>query len=115
MCIKIEDIINNSEIKTYIQMADKALEALGYTEHSFAHVKIVSDTVGYILSTLGFDEHTVELGKIAGYLHDIGNIVNRINHSQSGAIISFKILLYKSDGASKVIVIVPVDVLTSDK
>ncbi|MBQ7881735.1 MAG: HD domain-containing protein [Treponema sp.] len=92
MCIKIEDIINNSEIKTYIQMADKALEALGYTEHSFAHVKIVSDTVGYILSTLGFDEHTVELGKIAGYLHDIGNIVNRINHSQSGAIISFKIL-----------------------
>ena len=92
MCIKIEDIINNSEIKTYIQMADKALEALGYTEHSFSHVKIVSDTVGYILSTLGFDEHTVELGKIAGYLHDIGNIVNRINHSQSGAIISFKIL-----------------------
>ena len=65
---------------------------LGYTEHSFAHVTLVAEKAGYILSTLGYPDRTVELVMIAGYLHDIGNIVNRVEHSQSGAIIAFRIL-----------------------
>ena len=87
-----EDIKNNDEINTYIRQADQSLSALGYTEHSFAHVTLVAEKAGYILSTLGYPDRTVELAKIAGYLHDIGNLVNRVEHSQSGAIMAFRIL-----------------------
>ena len=87
-----QDIKNNDEINTYIRQADKSRSALGYTEHSFAHVTLVAEKAGYILSTLGYPDRTVELVMIAGYLHDIGNIVNRVEHSQSGAIIAFRIL-----------------------
>jgi len=69
-----------------------SLSALGYTEHSFAHVTLVAEKAGYIMQTLGYPERTVELAKIAGYLHDIGNLVNRIEHSQSGAVMAFRIL-----------------------
>ena len=75
-------------IKTYITEADRSLEALGYTEHSFAHVGTVADRASKLLSWLGYDKRTVELAEIAGYMHDIGNIVNRVDHSQSGALIS---------------------------
>ena len=87
-----QDIKNNDEINTYIRQADQSLSALGYTEHSFAHVTLVAEKAGYILSTLGYPDRTVELVKIAGYLHDIGNLVNRDDHSQSGAIMAFRIL-----------------------
>lgn len=87
-----EDITKNSSIRTYIEEADRSLLALGYTEHSFAHVTTVATRVEYILKTLGADERSIELGKIAGYLHDIGNLVNRIDHSQSGAIMAFRLL-----------------------
>ena len=87
-----KQVTSNEAIKTYITRADESLVALGYTEHSFAHVMHVAETAGYILSTMDFDEHSVELGKIAGYLHDIGNLVNRKEHSQSGAIMAWSIL-----------------------
>ncbi len=90
--ISYEKIKQNEEIKTYIKEADKSLLALGYTEHSFAHVGAVAHRCEYILTELGYDSHTVELAKIAGYLHDIGNVVNRVDHSQSGAIMAFRIL-----------------------
>ena len=86
------DVRKNEEINTYIRQADAALSALGYTEHSFAHVTMVAEKAGYILQTLGYSERNVELAKIAGYLHDIGNLVNRIEHSQSGAVMAFRIL-----------------------
>ncbi len=86
------EIKKNPDIRNYISAADKSLLALGYTEHSFAHVTAVAEKAAYILSTLGYDERTVELVKIAGYLHDIGNLVNRIEHSQSGAVMAFRIL-----------------------
>ena len=87
-----EEIKKIEAVRTYIAQADASLGALGYTEHSFAHVCRVAETTGYILETLGFSERTVELGKIAGYLHDIGNLVNRVDHSQSGAIMVFRLL-----------------------
>ena len=90
--ITFEKIKNNEDIKTYITKADESLKALGYTEHSFAHVGKVSEDAAYILETLGYDERTVELTRIAGYLHDIGNLVNRVDHSQSGAVMAFRIL-----------------------
>ena len=87
-----EEIRKSEEINTYIRQADLSLSALGYTEHSFAHVTLVAEKAGYILRTLGFDDRLIELAKIAGYLHDIGNLVNRAEHSQSGAIMAFRIL-----------------------
>jgi len=86
------EIKKNKAIKDYITAADASLAALGFTEHSFAHVTAVAEKAGYILETLGYDNRTVELVKIAGYLHDIGNLVNRIEHSQSGAVMVFRIL-----------------------
>ena len=90
--ISYEDITRQEEIRTYIRQADAALAAIGYTEHSFAHVTYVASRAGEILQTLGYDARTVELARIAGYMHDIGNIVNRVDHAQSGAVMAFRIL-----------------------
>ena len=90
--IRYEDLKHNEEIRAYIAQADASLAALGFTEHSFAHVTIVAEMAGYILETLDYPAHTVELVKIAGYLHDIGNLVNRVDHSQSGAVMAFQLL-----------------------
>ncbi|MGN0628212.1 MAG: HD domain-containing protein [Oscillospiraceae bacterium] len=90
--ITFEDIKNNEAVNTYIRKADATLKEIGFTEHSFAHVGIVAENAGYIMETLGYSEREVELTKIAAYLHDIGNIVNRIDHSQSGAVMAFRIL-----------------------
>ncbi len=90
--ITFEEIKKNEAINTYIKAADTALIALGYTEHSFAHVTYVAEKAGAILETMGYPERMVELTKIAGYMHDIGNIINRVDHSQSGAVMAFRIL-----------------------
>ena len=90
--ITYKKIRSDETIRTYVQGADASLAALGFTEHSFAHVTHVAEMAGNILSELGYDERTVEITKIAGFLHDIGNLVNRVDHSQSGAIIAFRIL-----------------------
>ena len=101
-----EEIRQDKAIHTYIAQADASLSALGFTEHSFAHVTAVAEKAGYILQTLGYPERMVELTKIAGYLHDIGNLVNRIEHSQSGAVMAFQILTSLGFGAEDVATIV---------
>ena len=90
--ITYEELKKNETINTYIRQADASLAFLGFTEHSFGHVCLVAETAGYILETLEYPEREVELVKIAAYLHDIGNLVNRIDHSQSGAVMAFRIL-----------------------
>jgi HD superfamily phosphodiesterase len=90
--INFGDIKNSNEINTYIKKADDSLAALGYTEHSFAHVTKAAKEAKEILQKLGYDERTTELASIAGYMHDIGNVVNRIDHAQTGAIMAFRIL-----------------------
>ena len=90
--ITLQTLKKDEAIKTYITEADRSLEALGYTEHSFAHVGTVAERASALLSWLGYDKRTVELAQIAGYLHDIGNMVNRVDHSQSGALIAFRLL-----------------------
>ena len=90
--ITLEDIKRDPAIRTYIKKADESLVALGFTEHSFAHVGLVAANSKYILETLGYAPRQVELVQIAAYLHDIGNLVNRIDHSQSGAVMAFRLL-----------------------
>lgn len=90
--ITIEEVKADKAIHTYIEKEDEALIALGFTEHSFTHVGKVSKTAKDILLKLGYPKRDAELAEIAGYLHDIGNIVNRTDHAQSGAIMAFRIL-----------------------
>ena len=87
-----EDIKRSAQVRTYITKANEALGALGYTEHSFGHVELVSKRAGDYLAVLGYPDHLVELSRIAGYMHDIGNVVNRVGHAQSGAVMAFRIL-----------------------
>ena len=104
--VTYEELRKDEEIRTYITRADESLCALGYTEHSFAHVTRVAETAAHLLETLQYDAHTVEVARIAGYLHDIGNLVNRTDHSQSGAIIAFRILEHKGMSAADISTIV---------
>ena len=83
---------HDSAVSTYIRKADQTLAALGYTEHSFAHVGMVAHNCKYILETMGYEARIIELARMAAHLHDIGNLVNRVDHSQSGAVMAFRIL-----------------------
>ncbi len=90
--ISYKDIKSDPAIREYIKKADESLLSLGFTEHSFAHVEKVAHDVEYILRELDYTDREIEIAKIAAYLHDIGNLVNRIEHSQSGAVMAFRIL-----------------------
>ena len=83
---------NDHDIHVYIEEQNKSMHAMGYTEHSFAHIGVVAERTGYILETLGKDDHTVDLALIAAWMHDLGNVVNRVDHSQSGALMTFYLL-----------------------
>ena len=90
--VTLEEVKKNEEVQALIKGAQKQLNGLGFTEHSNRHIGIVSERAGRILENLGYDEHTIELAKIAGYLHDIGNVVNRVDHAHTGAILAYNIL-----------------------
>ncbi len=90
--ITYQDIKNNEHVNNYIICADHMLTKLGYTEHSFAHVTKVANAASQLLLDLGYDSRTAELAAIAGHMHDIGNVINRIDHAQSGAVMAFTIL-----------------------
>ena len=87
-----EQVKQNPQIKTYIEKADETLIALGFTEHSYAHVTRVAHFAEKVLQELNFPQRMCELAWIAGYMHDIGNVINRIDHAQSGAVMAFRIL-----------------------
>ena len=90
--VSFEDVKASEEIKTYIRQADASLLALGYTEHSFAHAMRCADLASRWLLLLGYSEHEADLARIAAYMHDIGNVINRVDHAQSGAILAARIL-----------------------
>ena len=92
MKICYETVRNSEEIRTYITQADQSLLARGFTEHSFAHVTRCAEFAARILAQLGYGEHDQELARIAGFMHDIGNVVNRHDHAQTGAVMAFRIL-----------------------
>lgn len=90
--ITFEDVKNNIEVKALVEGAQKQLNALGYTEHSVRHVTMVANRAAEVLETLGYPEERIVLAKIAGYMHDIGNCVNRVDHAHTGAILAYQIL-----------------------
>ena len=90
--VTLEQVRHDPEVRSYIQKADESLIALGYTEHSFAHVARVAAVASNLLTQLGYPPRMAELASIAGWLHDIGNVINRIDHAQSGAVMAFRLL-----------------------
>ncbi len=100
--MNFEMVKQDPAIRVYIQGADDSLAAQSFTEHSFPHALLVASRAGSILEELGFDSETAELGRIAGYLHDIGNLVNRVDHSQSGAVMAFRLLDHLGFSAEKI-------------
>ena len=92
MHITYDMVRQSEEIRTYITQADQSLSALGFTEHSFAHVTRCAELAAHILEQLGYGQQEQELARIAGFMHDIGNVVNRHDHAQTGAVMAFRIL-----------------------
>ena len=90
--VTFEDVKNNEDVKALISRTQKQLNQLGYTEHSIRHATIVSDRAAEVLLALNYPEERIELAKIAGYMHDIGNCVNRVDHAHTGAILAYQIL-----------------------
>lgn len=96
-----EDIFKNPEVKVYVEAGNSCLGALGFTEHGRPHAKRCSNYARNILEALDYDTRTCELAAIAGYLHDIGNTVNRVDHAHSGAIMAFTLLTRHEHAARK--------------
>ena len=103
--ITSKDILKNQEIRLLLQASADQMKTLGYTEHSFRHCRLVSNKCGELLSSLGYPERTAELARIAGYLHDIGNAVNRRNHEQTGAVLAYDFLLRQGMACDEAIMI----------
>ena len=87
-----KEILQNEEVKAYLEKGNENLGILGYTDHSEKHCAIVAKRAGMILSKFGYTEHEIELAEIAGALHDIGNAINRKNHGEYGAILAYSLL-----------------------
>lgn len=87
-----KEIKKNAEVRELLRKGDENLSMLGYTDHSTAHCCLVAETAGWILEKLHFSDHEIELAKIAGYMHDIGNAINRKSHAEYGAILANDIL-----------------------
>ena len=90
--ITLDDVRNNETVRVYIQQANQMLYAMGYTEHGLRHAGLVANNARRLCLKLGYTERQAELAAIAGFLHDIGNVVNRENHAQTGAVIAFHLL-----------------------
>lgn len=90
--MKYEDIVKNKEICALLKKGNENLGVLGYTDHSKAHCKLVAEHAAYILETLGYSAREVELARIAGFMHDIGNAINRTRHAEYGALLANDIL-----------------------
>ena len=90
--MKLEDVRNDKEVNVLVDNTERQLTELGYTEHGRRHIGIVSEIAGNILEELGYSEREIELARIAGYLHDIGNSINRMDHAHTGAILAYDIL-----------------------
>ncbi|MBQ4037707.1 MAG: HD domain-containing protein [Clostridia bacterium] len=100
------EIRADAALRTYIAKADTSLKALSFTEHSFPHASLVASRAGEVLHFLDYPERLCELARIAGFLHDIGNLVNREEHSQSGAVMVFRLLLERGFAPEEVAEIV---------
>lgn len=90
--IGLKEVRNHPKVRVLIDQANDVMKAMGYTEHGHRHAGIVASITRYILEHTKADPRTIELGAIAGYLHDIGNVINRLHHPISGANLAYSLL-----------------------
>ena len=103
--ISLETVQADEELSSYIAAADRVMEGLGYTEHGFRHATLTASIAFQVLSRLGFDERTTNLGCVAGYLHDVGNMVSREMHGQTGALLVHHTLRDRVPGSDLAVVV----------
>ncbi|MER3402526.1 MAG: phosphohydrolase [Armatimonadota bacterium] len=104
--VTLETVRNNETVRTYIQMANQMLHAMGYTEHGLRHAGLVANNARRLCLKLGYTERQAELSAIAGFLHDIGNVINRDHHAQTGAVLAFHLLTQMGMPAEEIAVII---------
>ena len=90
--ITVEDVKNDEEISAYISKANEFLGEIGYTEHGSRHASLISDIAANVLRRLQYPERSIELAAIAGYMHDIGNVIGRMDHGTAGAVLALELL-----------------------
>ncbi len=90
--ITVEDLKKDHEISVYLACSTKYLGHLGFTEHGKRHASIISDRAFHVLEDLGYEERECQLAAIAGYIHDIGNMINRYNHGATGAVMAYNVI-----------------------
>ncbi len=100
-----EEILHHEEVLALLERGNENLGVLGFTDHSKAHCALVAERAGYILRKLGYSDHDEELAKIAGFMHDIGNAINRTHHAEIGAILANDILKNEMPMADRIAVI----------
>ncbi len=104
--ITYNDIKNDVEINALIRRGNDVMKVMGYTEHSERHAAKVAECAGSLLMQLGYDEHQVELAKMAGYIHDIGNAINRHDHAHNGGMLAYQILKERGMALEDILTIV---------
>ena len=97
--VTLDQVQANEELSLYISSADRVMEGLGFTEHGFRHANLVGKIAFQVLHRLGFTEHDSNLACVAGYLHDVGNMLSRESHGQTGGILVYHALREKVPGA----------------
>src|SRR5215472_13188791 len=90
--VTLKEVRANHKVRKLIDGANEVMKSMGYTEHGHRHVGVVSSITRYILEHMKVPPREVELGQIAGYLHDIGNVISRLNHPMHGGVIAFQLL-----------------------
>ncbi|MCG9969823.1 HD domain-containing protein [Pelotomaculum terephthalicicum JT] len=104
--ITLEDVRKNPVLDSFIRKGNEYLGVIGYTEHSYRHVHLVSRIAGNIMERLGFPQRQAELASIAGYMHDLGNVINRTEHGISGAVIAYQILMQMGMPAAEIATVI---------
>jgi uncharacterized protein len=104
--VTLDQVRKNDTVKVYIEKANEQMDALGYTEHGFRHAGMVATMAKYIPTSLGLDPRLAELAAIAGYLHDIGNVINRKDHGELSAMLAYDILKDMGMGAAEIATII---------
>ena len=94
----LADVQADPELSLFISSADRVMEGMGFTEHGFRHANLVASISYQVLHRLGYTEREADLACVAGYLHDVGNMLTRESHAQTGAVLVYQALKDRAAG-----------------
>jgi metal-dependent HD superfamily phosphatase/phosphodiesterase len=103
--LTLDEVKDDSELSNFISAADRVMEGLGYTEHGFRHANLTARIAFNVMTRVGFDEHMANLACVAGYLHDVGNMISREAHGQTGGVLVYQALRERASAADLALVV----------